>query len=133
MKDPSVPSIVLNTEQQIDITFSQVPDNSPQFASENNSDAPTDIVAATTQTQVADQGYTYNQVGFTYNQPGWMYGGIYNQNADVAPAFANDTATLLNPSISSIIDIGTPFVPPPAGNSGMLIGPGLPWQFLTYP
>ena len=73
MKDTSVPTIVVNTEQQVNITFSPIPDNSPQFASENNSDAPENIVAESTQALIENQGYIYNQPGFTYNQPGWMY------------------------------------------------------------
>ena len=97
MKDPSIPSFVVQTEQQIDITI-----------------APTDAT-------VVDQGYTYNQAGV-------MYGGISQTNQDVAPVFFDDTVTLLSPSISSIIDIYSPFVPPPA-NSGYLMG----IMGLTYP
>lgn len=103
MKDPAVPSFVIKADPQIDITI-----------------APTDA-------QVENQGYTYNQAGFTYNQIGVMYGGIYQQNQDLAPAFFNDTAMLLNPSISSIIDIYSPFNPDL--NKGMLMG----ILGLTYP
>lgn len=160
MKDPSIPSFVVQTEQQIDITIAPTDaiivsqgykynqpgftynqpgvlygglaqsnqDLNPTFISENTSDAPSNIKAEATNARLISQGYTYNQPGFTYNQIGWMYGGIYNQNADLAPAFNNDTALLLNPAISSIIDIYSPFVPPPA-NSGYLMG----IMGLTYP
>ncbi len=128
MKDPVIPQFVVNTEQQLGITFSAIPDNSPQFLSENNSDAPSNVITANTDTLVADQGYIYNQPGFTYNQIGVMYGGIYNQNQDLAPAFFNDVATLLNPSISSIIDMQGSLAPP-IGKSGQLMG----ILGLTYP
>jgi len=85
-----------------------------------------------TQAQVTNQGYTYNQPGFTYNQPGVMYGGIYNVNQDVAPIFRNDTASLLIPSISSIINVDShPVIPATDRNS--LVPVGLPFYFLTYP
>ena len=77
-----VPTFILDTETSIELTI------------------------APTQAQLADQGYTYNQAGMTYNQAGVMYGGVYNTNQDLSPVFANDTATLLTPSISSILDIG---------------------------
>ena len=96
MKDPSVPSFVVSTEQQIDITI------------------------ATTDAIIVNQGYTYNQPGFTYNQPGVLYGGIAQPNQDLAPVFFDDTAYLVAPSISGIIDIYSPFVPDP--DKAMLIG-----------
>ncbi len=128
-QDSSVPEIVVNPQQQnIDITFSDISPDVPKFAQSPTDQVITDIVAESTQAQIADQGYTYNQSGFTYNQAGWMYGGIYNQNQDVAPVFADNTAYLINPSISGIVDIYSPFVPP-AANHGMLIG----MLGLTYP
>lgn len=81
-----------------------------------------------TQAQLNDQGYTYNQPGFTYNQIGVAYGGIYRNNQDISPVFFNDTATLLTPIISSIINVATGTTPPPS-NSGMLMG----ILGLTYP
>ncbi len=80
-----------------------------------------------TQALLADQGYTYNQAGFTYNQAGVMYGGLYNINQDVAPAFFNDLASFVKPSISGIIDIQGGRAG--GGNSGMLMG----ILGLTYP
>lgn len=102
------PTFVVSSEQQINITIEK------------------------TQAQLADQGFTYNQPGFTYNQPGWQYGGVYNQNQDLSPIFTNDTATLLTPVISSIINVDThPIIP--ATDSKSLLPIGLPFYFLTYP
>lgn len=82
------------------------------------------IFAETTDAQVIDQGYTYDQAGFTYNQAGVVYGGLYNTNQDVSPSFFDDTATLLYPSISGIVDI---YTPPDYYES---IGPGF-FMFVT--
>lgn len=106
-KDPTIPSFIINVEQRIDLTI------------------------APTNAQVADQGYTYDQAGFTYDQAGVQYGGVYQVNQDVAPIFFNDSATLLSPSISSIIDIGiqqgtiTP-------NTNHSVGPGW-FMYVTIP
>lgn len=102
-KDPRIPIFVVNSEQQIDITIDQ------------------------TQAQLADQGYTYNQPGFTYNQAGWQYGGIYNQNQDLAPVFFNDTASFISLSISGIVDI---YKPPPVPNNQKVVGIGW-WMYIA--
>ena len=89
--------------------------------------------ASATNAKLLDQGYTYNQPGFSYNQAGVDYGGVYLTNQDIAPSFLNDSATIITPRISGIIDIGIigtggGTITPPT-NSGMLIG----ILGLTYP
>jgi hypothetical protein len=103
MAQDTIPSFVLDTEQQIKLFI------------------------APTQAQVAEQRFTYNQPGFTYNQPGWQYGGVYLVNQDLAPVFFNNTVTLLAPSIASIIDLDRENVPP---NNQRVIGPGW-WMYVS--
>lgn len=86
------------------------------------------LMGGTTQAQVEEQGYTYNQAGFSYNQIGIMYGGIFNQNQDFAPILS--LAENIRPSIYGYNDIytqGGTVIPP--SNSGMLMG----ILGLTYP
>lgn len=102
MADTTIPSFTISTEQNISLTI------------------------GSSNVQQQDQGYTYNQPGFSYNQIGVMYGGLYLENQDVTPLFTS--AQLINPSISSIIDIGHGSIAP-AGTSAILIG----ILGLTYP
>ncbi len=87
------------------------------------------LTGENTDALVENQGYTYNQAGFTYNQVGVMYGGVYNTNQDIVPLVS--LAETIMPMIAGYSDIYQPFIPDP--DKGMLIAPGLPWQFLTYP
>lgn len=102
--DPTIPSFVVDSEQRIDLNISQ------------------------TNAVVTSQGYTYNQATLTYNQAGVKYGGIQGVNQDIAPNFFNDTATLLVPSISGIIDVGAIFE---GGARGQSVGPGF-FLYITH-
>lgn len=104
-RDASIPSFIVNNETSIN------------------------VIIASTNATLADQGYTYNQATFAYNQAGWKYGGIYNTNQDIAPQFTNDTASFIKPIISGIVDMYSQ----KGANSGMLLPIGLPFYFLTYP
>src|SRR5438034_3617987 len=77
------------------------------------------VIISQSQAQLANQGYTYNELGLTYNQVGVQYGGIYNTNQDVIPTIS--MATNIRPSVFAFSDIYTQKVTPPA-NSGMLMG-----------
>ncbi len=48
-------------------------------------DIPFNISATSSDAQVYDQGFTYNQAGKTYNQAGMTYGGVYNVGEDIIP------------------------------------------------
>jgi hypothetical protein len=78
MKDSVLPSLSINTESNITLTI------------------------PSTQAQLSNQGYTYNQAGFTYNQPGVTYGGVYNQNQDVVPLLSS--AQIEKPSLNILTD-----------------------------
>jgi hypothetical protein len=77
-----------------------------------------------TNSNVKNQGYTYNESGLTYNQSGVMYGGLYEY--DIYPIIAR--AIQDKSMIYSGIDFSGTVVPT-IGNSGMLIG----MLGLTYP
>lgn len=98
-QDPTIPEIVVDTQQQID------------------------IIIESTDATLTDQGYIYNQAGFTYNQIGIMYGGLNQRNEDIAPIFFNDTTQILSPSIKSLIDNNiTPLL---FGDSATLLNPSI--------
>ena len=113
-----------------------------------------DLTGENTNALVYEQGITYDQAGITYDNVGIAYGGVYNTNEDVVPLvslaetvipelsgdaniiddFSIPTMSLaktVTPTIFGYSDMSSPFIPDP--DKGMLIGPGLPWQFLTYP
>lgn len=56
------------------------------------------LKAGRTNSQIANQGYTYNEAGFTYNQTGWQYGGKYEN--DIAPLISK--ARLITPTNISL-------------------------------
>ncbi len=87
------------------------------------------LIIQRTDAQLLEQGYTYNQAGMTYNQAGVSYGGVYQVAQDILPEIS--LAKDVIPTISGYADIYSPFIPDPY--KGMLIAPGLPWQFITYP
>lgn len=78
MMDSSIPTFSVSTEGNITITI------------------------PSTQAQLANQGYTYNQAGQTYNQAGVQYGGVYNYNQDVLPLFSIAKAD--QPSLNILSD-----------------------------
>lgn len=88
------------------------------------------LTGGTTQAQVAEQGYTYDNAGITYDQALVMYGGLYKTNQDVVPLVS--LAETIYPTIYGYSDVYTPVTPPSKGNE-MLIGPGFPYQYITYP
>ena len=81
MRDSAIPSFSVNNEGNITITI------------------------PTTQAQLADQSYTYNQAGLTYNQIGVQYSGIYNTNQDVLPMLS--VAKLEQPSLQVLTELMT--------------------------
>lgn len=91
-------------------------------------DAPS-MIGENTSVKVFSQGITYSDPGITYSDPGISYGGIYNITQDIIPIVSMTQSIV--PSIYGYLDLYNPFIPDP--NKGMLIAPGLPWQFLTYP
>jgi hypothetical protein len=97
MKDSATPTFSVSTEGNITITI------------------------PSTQAQLKDQGYTYNQSGQTYNQAGVMYGGVYNYNQDFIPMLY--TITNPTPNDISFTDIYFPYVPPPLYKA-IPLGPG---------
>lgn len=90
----------------------------PNFATDFT---PNIVSASNTNSQLADQGYTYNEPGLTYNEAGVMYGGIYNQDQDIIPQFLFASSPI--PLIAGYIDIYTNNAPPPPNNQ-KVVGPG---------
>lgn len=93
---------------------------------------PTISLIEQTNAHVQDQGYTYNQTGFTYNQTGVLYGGLYNQNQDIAPLiFSVATPT---PHFAGFVDIYTAKTAPSHGTItvGQPLAPGF-FLYVTYP
>lgn len=93
------------------------------------SDFPINLSISQTNALLENQGYIYNQAGFTYNQPSVMYGGLWNNNWDSIPLLI-DSKNII-PSIASITDIYTPFVPTPPGGNRQSLGPGF-FMFITH-
>ncbi len=72
--------------------------------------------ALSTEAQLANQGYTYNQAGYSYNQLGVQYGGIYNYE-DVVPIIGMVWGVI--PSIADYDAFSTIFV-----KGRISVGPG---------
>lgn len=78
-----------------------------------------------TNTQIYDQGITYNEAGVSYNDARYAYGGIYG--FDIYPLV--NKGVDIRPRIVAAGDFQGTAPTPPTGNSGMLIG----MLGLTYP
>ena len=91
------------------------------------------LTGANTQAQVFKQGVTYSEAGVTYSKAGVKYGGVFNPDEDVIPVMSSRNVYGDVPMIANWTDQYTPGAGTTTGNSGMILGPGLPWQFLTYP
>jgi len=77
------------------------------------------LTGGTTNAQVENQGFTYDQAGFSFNQAGWMYGGMYNVDQDSAPLIS--LAENISPTIAGYYDI---YTLKPAPNHQQIVGPG---------
>lgn len=101
----------------------RIPSPLPSFVKKETASS----FASRTDSLLYDQGITYNEAGLTYNEIGIAYGGVYGaQDKRNIVSFAREVL----PHNHVIRDLpGQAPTPPPAENSGMLIG----ILGLTYP